>query len=136
MWTAGETIWDAQEVYIELSRCASHAFAGKAHWRSLFSVSVRTRCGQLGGVPCRGLPSDYQTCLAMVHVAYLASSIDPINTTGAPFCDVICMKWCYTKRSRCHSTATPMEEVCGLQGRLFGMHQENFVYIQYVQSSL
>ena len=70
---------------VKTCRAARTCFAGRAHWRSPLSVSVRTRA-QLGGVACRGLPSD---CM-LGDGARGVPRLTP-NTTGAPFCDVICI---------------------------------------------
>ena len=54
--------------------------------------------GQLGGVACRGLPSD---CM-LGDGARGVPRLTP-NTTGASFCDVICI-WSITKMCKCNIT--------------------------------
>ena len=56
--------------------------------------------GQLGGVACRGLPSE---CM-LDDGARGVPRLTP-NTTGAPFCDVICI-WSIHTAIYCHSVVS------------------------------
>ena len=72
---------------VKTCRAARTCFAGRAHWR--FGAHPLSQCahpGQLGGEACRGLPSE---CM-LGDGARGVPRLTP-NTTGAPFCDVICI---------------------------------------------
>ena len=82
----------------DLSRCA-HMFC----WQRRIGAHPLSQCahpGQLGGVACRGLPSD---CM-LGDGARGVPRLTP-NTTGAPFCDVICI-WSMVASMTCTGTET------------------------------
>ena len=71
---------------VKTCRAARTCCAGRAHWQSAASQSVRGPGPAPGGMACRGWPSG---CM-LGDSARGSASFDP-QRAGAPFCDVICI---------------------------------------------